>query len=236
MLAKNAYTQTAAKINDADIAERINFIQNEMNNEKTYATVWTCGWTVINGGSAAYFYYKASKTDNKAKKVNNMVIGVGSNLAFVGNVVTPMVSMYAPHFLNEMPAVSLEDKKAKLLKAEDYLSYGSTLEIFGTSWISQSINVATASAGAFVVGYVYRDTMKKYGKNPNREALLTFFECFMSGELQMLTQPMSLASAEKAYRQKYGDYDQDKNHTVMFYAYPQLGMGHGWSAGAVMTF
>jgi hypothetical protein len=236
LLIKTSYAQTDTNANDAVINEKLNFIQNEMNNEKTYATTWTCGWTVINGGSAAYFYYKASKTHNKASKVNDMVIGVGSNIAFVGNVVTPMVSMYAPHFLDAMPDESTEDKKAKLLKAEDYLSYGSTLEVFGTSWISQSINVATASAGAFVVGYVYRDTMRKYGKNPNREALVTFIECFMSGELQMLTQPMGLVSAEKKYHEKYGAYEEEKTHAVMFYAYPQIGVSHGWLAGAVISF
>jgi hypothetical protein len=232
----HASAQTVPAASDADITERINFIQNEMNNERVYATLWTCGWTVINGTSAAYFYYKAANTRNKANQVNDMVIGVGSTLAVIGNVATPLVSMYAPYFLNDLPDGTRDEKLTKLAKAEDYLRYGAKLETFGRSWIAQSINLATASAGAFVVGVAYRKTMKDYGKNPTKEALITFCECFISGELQMLSQPMRLVSAQTRYNEKYGKSEANQNHTVMFFAYPDLSANSGLVAGVSLYF
>jgi hypothetical protein len=236
VISSQAFAQTVSNLNDDNIAERLKFIQHELNDEKVYATAWTGGWTAFNAGSSAYFYYAAAKTNNKASKVTNMVIGVGSTLATIGNIVTPMVSMYAPHFLDAMPETTHEQKVAKLAKAEEYLKYGSDLEKFGTSWIAQSINVATASAGAFVVGSVYRKTMKNAGKNPTKEAIIIFCECFASGELQILSQPMQLVSAQTRYSQKYGKSDDTTSHMVTFFVYPMIEEKHGLVAGVMTTF
>ena len=231
-----AHAQTVSDVTDAKITERINFITNEFNNEKTYATAWTGGWTIFNAGSAAYFYYAAAKTHNKANQVTNMVIGVGSTLATIGNVVTPLVSMYAPHFLEEMPDGTYDQKLAKLKKAEEYLEDGADLETFGTSWIAQSINIATASAGAFVVGSLYRKTMQRSGKNPAKEAIIIFCECFASGELQILSQPMQLVSSQKKYKQKYGSSSNDMDNKVTLFAYPTFEERCGMVAGVSTTF
>jgi hypothetical protein len=230
------YAQTVPAATDSEIADRINFITHELNNEKTYATAWTGGWTIFNAGSAAYFYYAAANTHNKANQVTNMVIGVGSTLATIGNIVTPLVSMYAPHFLEQMPDGTHVQKLAKLKKAEDYLEDGADLETFGTSWIAQSINIATASAGAFVVGSLYRKTMVRAGKNPTKEAIIIFCECFASGELQILSQPMQLVSSQKKYKQQYGSSGSDKDNQVTLFAYPVLEEKYGLAAGISTTF
>ncbi len=235
ILFTNTYAQSVTASDDKDITERLNFIQNQMNEEKFYATFWTCGWTAFNGGSSAYFYYIAAKTNNKADKVTNNVIAIGSTIATIGNIVAPMVSMYAPYFLDDMPDRTYAEKAVKLKKAEDYLEDGSTLEVFGRSWIAHSINVVTSSAAAFIVGYEYRKTMKDYGKNPNREALIIFCECFLSGELQIWSQPMQLVSAEKEYNQRYHKSDNNENK-VTFFVYPEFEENVQFTAGVASSF
>jgi hypothetical protein len=58
----------------------------------------------------------------------------------------------------------------------------------------------------------------------------------ISGELQMLSQPMHLVSAEKRYNQKYATAENSSGHDVMFFAYPKLDERIGFCAGAVTTF
>jgi len=236
MTVANTFAQSISDATDTDIVERINFIQHELDSEKIYATAWTGGWTVFNAGSAAFFYHAASHTRNKAHQVTDMVIGVGSTLATIGNLATPLVSMYAPYFLEDMPDVTREQKIAKLNRAEEYLKRGSDLEEFGTSWISQSINIATATAGAFVVGSVYRKRMERAGKSPSMEAFKIFGECFISGEIQILSQPMKLVTSQKKYNQKYGVPGSNTDNEVRVFAYPIFEERYGMVAGVMTTF
>lgn len=236
MITVQSYAESVGSPDDTEITERIRCISNELNSEKLHAAFWTCGWITVNGASAGYFYYKAVNTGNKADQVNDMVVAAGSALAVVGNAAAPMVSMYAPYVLSNMPETTHAERLNKLAKAEYYLDYGAALEDFGRSWISQSINIATASIGACVVGCVYRNTMKQYGKNPNKEALLTFCECLISGELQIMSQPMKLVSSQKKYNQKYRTSAIEPANTVTVFVYPRFEKGAGFCTGAVMVF
>lgn len=227
------YAQGSADQSVSTTAARIDFINGAMESERFHATFWSAGWAVFNGGSAAYFFYRGENTKNKADKVNNMVIGAGSALACFGNIVTPMVSMYAPHFLDNMPENTSDERSTKLSKAEQYLDYGSSLESFGRSWISHTINFATSTIGALVVGVGYRNTMKEYGKNPDKEAFILFLECFLSGEIQIFTQPMKMVSARKEYLNTYKTADSTRSNQVQVFLLPRY---KGFSAGVASLF
>jgi hypothetical protein len=217
---------------DPSVSEKYNYILGQFRDEQFNAALWTGGWTVFNGGSAAFFIYKGCHERNKASQVNDVVIGAGSGLACIGNIATPMVSIYAPLFLQNRPDGTAEEREGNLSRAEDYLRSGSNLEEFGQSWIAHTLNFATSTAGALVVGVAYRDTMRRYHKNPDREAGIMFLECFLSGEIQILTQPMKLVTAQREYQNRYGR-GGSQDHNMSFFVIPT---GAGMIAGIKVSF
>lgn len=137
-----------SEIPDSIVRERLHCIQNMLNKGRPNANLWWYGWLV--GYSAAtvgqgivYF------VSNDKSLRQDMALGAATTfLGAAGQLITPMVSGYAPGRFDLLPENTSEERLIKLVYAEDLLKSCADREIEGRSWQTHTIcSVVNLSSG-----------------------------------------------------------------------------------------
>lgn len=135
--AQTLYAQKQpALLNDAQVTERLSYIENALYTNQPHAQAWWYSWMAIYGsativqGTLAGLHWEDWKHDNRRypTKVRNrgfaedMLIGACTTTLGVGGLlITPFKSAYLPDRLRAMPSGTAAERAAKLQQAEDIL-------------------------------------------------------------------------------------------------------------------
>lgn len=178
-----------------NVSERIQTIQNMLDNSKKKVDVWNYGW--IGAYSVATISQGVIGLANRNLNVRqDMALGAATTLLGAAfQTVNPLNISKNAASLAQMPDSTSADKILKLMAAEEYLREISQKEIEGRSWKIQTLN-ATVNIGSGLVTWLAF-------KRSVWDGVGVFLLNTAVSELQIFTQPMRSAKDYKYYDEKY---------------------------------
>jgi len=186
-----SFTGTSAfadSVSDDELSRRIDFIQSRLDDGTKNAKRWQYSWLGINGGvAAAQFGLAASQTDEDEKndQYDNIVGGISNVLAVGDLVFNPLDSWNAAGKLQNFPQETDEEKKAKLLFAEQLLKDCADREIYGRSWVAHGL----AGLVSLIGGAAIALDEDEEGDYRYDDGAIFFASSLLFAEIQIFTMP-----------------------------------------------
>ncbi len=178
---------------DSNIKERIDFIQASFDKGQSRAKLWSYGWTAVYG--AATVAQTAQAIASRHDRVSSIVGASESLLGVAALIIDPFHARSSASDLREIPDNTLEEQKAKLEKAENWLERNYNQEKLGRSWLTHLGVIVVSVIGAGIVWH-----------NEGRSnALINGLGTLVGGELLIWTQPTRGIKDRDEYRKKYKD-------------------------------
>jgi hypothetical protein len=110
-----------ARLSDAQIDQRIQFLEQRLDDSRTHGQIWYWGWMTVNAGSMVGNGVVAATRSQHDDKVN---YGTGAVLGAIGvadQLLRPLEARYGADPVRSLPETTREQKLAKLSAAEDQL-------------------------------------------------------------------------------------------------------------------
>lgn len=195
-----AYPQEKAELSDEQVKERLSFIENALHSAQPRARTWWYGW--IGGYSAGAIVQAGLSAANWNKKdsdrdfAEDMLVGsVTCALGVGGLLIKPFVPAYSAKKLQLMPEGTLEERRVKLLKAEELLRESALREKEGQGWLTHLLNIGVNIAGGLVTVFAFN--------RPWSDGLITFVTNEAVSLLNIYTQPRRAVRDLNKYETKY---------------------------------
>jgi hypothetical protein len=194
LLAVQLAAQEASNLGDAEVTNRLAYIQNSFDGGQKAANLWWYGWFI--GYSAATVGQVAvySGSDDEKQRQDMLVGAVTTALGAGGQIVFPLKAGRFAVRLRAMPADTPEARRVKLAAAEGYLRKAAAQESFGRSWKTQAMATAVNLAAGLTIWLHY--------DRPAKDGLVTFAIGQIISEVQIFTQPMRAVRDLKEYEQR----------------------------------
>lgn len=194
-----ASAQEATELSDEQVKERLSFIENALHSAQPRARTWWYGWiggysagAIIQGSLSATNWNKKDKRDF----AEDMLVGGATCALGVGGLlIDPFVPAYAPRKMRQMPESTPEDRRAKLLKAEELLRECARREKDGQGWLTHMLNLGANIAGGLVTVFVFDRSWS--------DGLVTFAISESVSLLNIYTQPRRAIRDLKNYEIRY---------------------------------
>jgi hypothetical protein len=199
--------QAQTEIQDSLITERLQFIKNTLDHDRTNTQRWWYGWlvgysaaTVLQG--AVYF------TSNETKMRQDMALGAATTfLGAAGQLISPLIPGKEPEQLNSISATSGSERQNKLAFAEKLLIDCARREKLARSWKYHALCTSVNLGGGLITWL---------GFNRSVWAGVGYFAINSAiTETQIWTQPTLAKRNYKKYNQKFPE-----NGDGMSYAPP----------------
>lgn len=183
------------EIPDSLVKERINYIQNMLNQGKPAANLWWNGW--LYGYSAATVVQGAVFLSNEQlKNRQDMALGAATTLVgAVGQLIMPMIPAKAPGKIAFLPGETPEERINKLNKAEELFEASALREKDGRSWKMHVASSAVNLSSGLVTWLGFDRTIQA--------GLVNFAINEAITEAQIWTQPTRAIKDYKNYCEKY---------------------------------
>lgn len=202
--------------------ERIEYIEKALKEGEKNAQIWWGLWIAAYTGLAAgqyvfagmadsygrnetnldqlrndFHYHPKSTFPRKEQWVNYLVGGAKATLSAGQLLVMPFTPAYASGMLARLPEGGPDEINKKLTEAERLLELCARKETQGRAWWKHLLGVAVNGAGSIIIWQCQK------GKDPWKDALISFATGMAVFEVTIWTQPMRAVKDWKAYRQKY---------------------------------
>lgn len=202
--------------------ERIAYIQNVLDDGKKNAQIWYGLWIAAYAGLAAgqfglgtiawnhnarwsmwnkmqddFNISNKSTFPRKEQWVNYYVGGTKAALSCGLLIIQPFTPAFAAGRLAVMPEGTPEEMNKKLTAAERLLEQSAKKERMGRAWWKHLLGVAVNGAGSVIIWQCQK------GKDPWKDALISFASGFTVFELTIWTQPMRAVKDWDNYKKKY---------------------------------
>lgn len=183
------------EIPDSIIKERLNYIQNSLNEGKPTAKLWWNAW--LYGYSAATVVQGAVFLSSDVLKTRqDMALGAATTLVgAVGQLIMPMTPASAPGKLALLPGDSPEERINKLNKAEELFEACATREKDGRSWKMHAASSAVNLGSGFITWLGFDRTIQS--------GLINFAINEAITEAQIWTQPTRAIKDYRVYCDRY---------------------------------
>jgi hypothetical protein len=199
LVAGRAAAQGTATPADAEVTNRVAFIESALDAGRPAADLWWYGWLAGYGAATAGQIAVCSSTDDQKQRQDMRVGAYNAALGAVGQAVFPLEAGRFAARLKELPAATPEARRAKLAAAEDYLRRAAAQERLGRSWQPHVLSAAV-NLGAGLAIWQHYD-------RPARDGLVTFAISQLVSEIQIFTQPMRATRDLREY-EKRTDFDR----------------------------
>lgn len=211
-VASGAFAQNA-QLNDAQVKERLTYIENTLYDAQPAAQAWWYTWislyatgTVVQGSlSGAHWndwkyeikhHVYMRKIRNRGFAEDMMVGGCTTAIGLAGKLVFPFKPAYLPDRLRTMPDNTPAERMQKLEQAEQILRACAETETDGWGWLTHVLNlVVNAGAGLTTVLAFNR---------PWTDGLITFAEGEAISLIDVFSQPRRAIKDLRNYEAKYG--------------------------------
>lgn len=196
-LLSTAYAQEIAALPDEQVKERLGFIENALRSAQPRARTWWYGWIAgysagaIVQGSLAVAHWNDVKPDQgspNAPKVRDrrfaedmLVGGATFALGVGGLLIDPFLPATSVKKLGRIPEATPEERRSKLLQAEELLRRCARREKDGRGWGTHLLNIGANAAAGLVTTLAFH--RKWY------EGLITFAAGETVSLVNIYTQP-----------------------------------------------
>ena len=182
-------------LSDSIVTARIQIIEKMLEQGKPNANLWWYGWlagySAATIGQGAVFF----STNDKAFK-QDMAVGAATTfLGALGQIVTPMVPGYAPDRLKMIKGNTIEERRQKLIDAEELLKKSALREKSGRSWQTHAIATAVNAGSGLITWLRFKRDVWAGLENFALNSCIT--------EAQIWTQPTRAMRDYKNYCKKY---------------------------------
>jgi hypothetical protein len=192
-----AYAQETAALSDEQVKERLGFIENALRSAQPHARTWWYGWIAgysagaVVQGSLAIAHWNDVKPDQgspDAPKVRDrrfaedmLVGGATFALGVGGLLIDPFLPATSVKKLGRIPEATPEERRSKLLQAEELLRRCARREKDGRGWGTHLLNMGANAAAGLVTTLAFH--RKWY------EGLITFAAGETVSLVNIYTQP-----------------------------------------------
>jgi hypothetical protein len=211
-LSSNAgYAQETAALPDDQVKERLSFITNALDSAQPRAKTWWYGWisaysagTVVQWGLAKAHWNDVKTEDGSPQPrtvrdrgfAEDMLVGGATTALGVGGLlIDPFVPAYGPGRLKPMPETTAEERRAKLIRAEELLRQCARRERDGRGWLTHLLNLGVNAAAGVVTAAAFH--------RPWTDGLMTFAAGEAVSLLNIYTQPRRAIRDLENYEIKY---------------------------------
>jgi len=169
------------RLTDPQITERLQRIEQMLEQGKSAANLWWDGWLIGYGTATATQAAVGLTSDDRGTK-QDMYLGAATTfLGVMGQVIAPMTPSSALDQLAAMPASTPEERKVKLQRAEQWLKDSAVREKSGRSWQTHAITGGVNLCSGLVVWLGFKRSVWEGAGNFLLNTAIT--------ELQIWTQP-----------------------------------------------
>lgn len=187
--------EEAAQLSDEQIAQRLDFLNARLDDNRTHAAWWYYGFLAVNVGGMAAGAATAAIEDNADDQVYDIL---NASLGLVGTgylLAAPLPGRSGADPITAMPSATHDDRAAQLAAAETLLYDAAGRAKQRTGWILHTGNVAINAAAASVL----------LARESYDNAALLFFVNVAVGEAQILLTPWQPQTSWHEYRQLVGN-------------------------------
>ncbi len=172
----------SSRLSEAEIQERVDFIEERLDGSRTHAKWWNIGWHALNiGGGIIQGTVVAARTNNwddRSAAIANIANGT---LGMVYMYTSPMNSRFGADPVRELPDQTREERLAKLARAQEILEENAQRATAQIDWTNYAGSAAVAAISA---GAVYAA-----GGGGRGQTVITGVGNLVGGTLMFLTQP-----------------------------------------------
>ena len=206
-----AYAQEAARLSDNQVKERLSFVENALDSAQPNAKIWWYGWlAAYSAGTAAQWGLSiahwndikpaddspnAPLVRDRAFAQDMLVGGATTALGVCGLLIDPFLPAYGPHRLRSLPENTPEERRTKLLKAEELLRRCAQREKDGRGLKNHLVNIGVNAAAGLATVLIF--------DRPWTDGLLTFAAGEAVSFINIVTQPRRAIRDLKNYEVKY---------------------------------
>jgi hypothetical protein len=192
-----AYAQETAALPDEQVKERLGFIENALRSAQPRARTWWYGWiagysagAIVQGSLAAAHWndVKSDKNSPNAPKVRDrgfaedMLVGSATLALGVGGLlIDPFLPATSAKKLRLFPEATPEERRSKLLQAEELLRRCARREKDGLGWGTHLLNIGANAAAGLVTTLAFH---RKWS-----DGLITFAVGETVSLINIFTQP-----------------------------------------------
>lgn len=203
--------QDAAPLTDDQVRERLSVLTNALDSAQPRAKTWWYGWisgysagTVVQWGLAKAHWNDVKTEDGSATPrtvrdrgfAEDMLVGGATTaLGAGGLLIDPFVPAYGPNRLRPMPESTPEERRMKLVKAEELLRRCALREKDGRGWLTHLLNIGVNAAAGVVTAAAFH--------RPWTDGLMTFAVGEAVSLLNIYTQPRRAIRDLENYEIKY---------------------------------
>lgn len=146
-------TTASAQLSEAAIDERLRFLEDRLDAERTHAAYWQWGWMGVRGGGTIASALLATERDGD-DQADDIVNATTNGIRLMALLLRPIEARLGTHAIRSMPTHSVAQKQNKLLVAEALLERNAERARERTSWRAHLTNLAfNAAAFGFIAGF-----------------------------------------------------------------------------------
>jgi hypothetical protein len=168
-----------ASLSDAQIDQRIRFLEQRLDDSKTHGQIWFWSWLVINSGSMVGNGIMAGTRREHDDEVNYAIGAVLGAIGVADVLLRPLEARYGADPIRGLPEATREQKLAKLRAAEDQLRRNAERAEQRHQVLPYAGNAGLALAAGLVVGL--------WGEQG--AGIETGVSTLLGGALNIVTQP-----------------------------------------------
>ena len=205
------YAQEAAMLSDDQVKERLSFVENALDSAQPNAKIWWYGWlaaysagAAAQGGLSIAHWNDVKPADDspnaplvrdRAFAQDMLVGGATTVLGVCGLLMDPFLPAYGPNRLRSVPENTLEERRTKLLQAEELLRRCAQREKDGRGLKNHLLNIGVNAAAGLATVLIF--------DRPWTDGLLTFAAGEAVSLVNIVTQPGRAIRDLKNYEAKY---------------------------------
>ncbi len=199
--------QEAARPSDEQVKERLSYLERALRSGRPAARAWWYGWlsaysagTVVQLGLAGA-HWKDTKPGSDApgaprvrdrKFAEDMLVGGATTaLGLGGLLIDPFVPAYGSNALKRLPESTVDERWAKLLRAEEILRRCAAREKKGRGLTTHLLNLGVNAAAGIVTALAFH--------RPAKDGLVTFAAGEAVSLINIFTQPRRAIRDLKEY-------------------------------------
>jgi hypothetical protein len=198
-----AWAQENVGPSDEQVKERLSYLENALHAGRPSARAWWYGWiaaysagTVVQWSLAGVHWNDAKTQDGRRVRdrgfAEDMLVGGATTaLGLGGLLIDPFVPAYGSNALKRLPETTAEERRVKLLRAEEILQKCAAKEKEGRGLKTHLLNIGVNAAAGIVTAAAFR--------RPWTDGLVTFAAGEAVSLLSIFTQPCRATSDLKGY-------------------------------------
>ncbi|MEH6447570.1 MAG: hypothetical protein V7765_02820 [Oleispira sp.] len=175
----------------ADEQQRIDFIQQQFEQNREHSQTWQWGWLGFLGTAATVQGIAANTVDDDKLQYDMSVGAVTSFLGAADMLMNPMRSHNYSDQLQQMESNSSAQTSAKLQQAEAWLAKAAAREAYEQSWTNHLLAGLVNGLAGLAVAYD--------DKRPI-DGWLTFATGMAVSEFKVYTTPQAMMAAQQTYQ------------------------------------